>query len=156
MTGAQITFTFHRPIVVGSGPPVTITDAATHSADYYTGWFDYSISPDGLTLVLTQTGGVLPNKMWLETALTSETLDATTGFAAVPFTQYVYTLQLPGNCDGDGDIDIDDFETFGACMAGPDQDPGQQCGCDDCDCDADADLADFDQLQAAFTGALPS
>jgi hypothetical protein len=108
LTEAEITFEFHRPIAVVGGPPVTITDNATHSADYYTGYFDYTVSPDNYTLTLTQSAGVLPDETWLEIALTDYTRDAATDFAAVPFTHFVYAVDLAGDCDGDGDVDLDD------------------------------------------------
>lgn len=155
LTGAEIAFTFHRPIAVVDGPPVTITDEATQSYDYYTGYFDYSISSDGLTLTLTQIGGDLPDETWLEIALTEHTRDAETDFAVVPFTHYVYTFYLAGNCDDDEDVDLDDFDTFADCMAGPAQAPAAGCTCADCDGDDDVDLADFAQMQVAFTGSLP-
>lgn len=155
LTAAEIAFEFHRPITVVDGPPVAITDEATHTADYYTGYFNYAVSPDGFTLTLTQVGGVLPNETWLEIALTEHTRDAVTDFPAVPFAHFVYTHYLPGNCDGDEDVDMDDFNTFTGCMAGPGQQPVTGCDCSDCDGDDDVDLADFAQMQAAFTGPLP-
>lgn len=155
LADAEIAFTFHRPIAVTGGPPVTITDEATQSADYYTGYFDYAVSPDGLMLTLAQVGGTLPNETWLEIALTDNTRDAVTDHAAVPFTHFVYTLYLPGNCDGDEDVDMEDFGTFAGCMAGPTQAPATGCECTNCDGDDDVDLADFAQMQAAFTGSQP-
>lgn len=152
---AEITFTFHRAIAVVGGPSATITDEATHTQDYYTGYFDYVISPDGLTLTLTQIGGTLPNETWLEIALTDHTRDAATDFPAVPFTHFVYTLYLPGNCDGDEDVDMDDFELFVGCMGGPDVPLGAGCNCDDLDGDNDVDVCDFAAFQRAFTGPLP-
>jgi len=152
LSEAEITFTFHRPIVVDDGPPVTITDEATHSHDYYTGYFDYAVSPDGLTLTLAQTGGSLPNETWLEITLADHTRDAVTDFAAVPFTHFVYALYLPGNCDGDEDVDLDDFASFAACMQGPGTAVGAECQCADSDEDDDVDLLDFARMQEAFTG----
>lgn len=155
LTEAEITFQFHRPIVVTDGPPVTITDEATHGNDLYTGYFDYTISPDGLTLTLVQTGGVLPNETWLEITLTEHTEDAVTGYPAVPFTHFVYARCLPGNCDGDEDVDLADFDAFAGCMGGPAHTLAPECGCADCDADDDVDLVDFAMMQAGFTGPLP-
>lgn len=112
LTDAEISFTFHRAIAVDDGPAVTITDEATHSQDYYTGYFDQIISPDGLTLTLTQIGGTLPGETWLEIALTDHTRDAITGFPAVPFTHFAYSPRALGDLDGDGDVDADDVPLF--------------------------------------------
>ncbi|MGD8451372.1 MAG: dockerin type I domain-containing protein [Phycisphaerae bacterium] len=154
-TDAVISFTFHRPIAVVDGPPVTITDEATHSADYYTDYFTYTVSPNGLTLTLSQVAGTLPNETWLEIALTEHTRDAVTDFPAVPFTHFVYPHELAGDCDGDADVDIDDFAAMAACLAGPEQDPASGCDCADTTGDGDVDLADFALLQQAFTGEMP-
>lgn len=154
-TDAVISFTFHRPITVVDGPPVTIADEATHSMDYYTGYFTYAVSPNGLTLTLSQIDGTLPNETWLEITLTEHTRDAVTDFPAVPFTHFVYTQQLAGNCDGDADVDMDDFAAMAACLAGPGQSPATGCECDDTTGDGDVDLADFASMQEAFTGEMP-
>jgi hypothetical protein len=45
----------------------------------------------------------------------------------------------PGDCDADGDVDLNDYEAFAACLDGP------------VDGDDDADLADFAEFQIAFT-----
>jgi hypothetical protein len=60
---------------------------------------------------------------------------------------------LPGDFDGDGDVDLEDYAEFPACMSGPDLDPGPE-GCDafDFEFDLDVDLLDFASFQAAFTG----
>ena len=155
LAAAEISFEFHRPIVVTGGPPVTITDQATQSADYYTGKFDYEISADGLTLTLTQIADTLPNETWLEVALTEYTRDVATDFAVVPFTHVVYTHHLPGNCDGDDDLDLDDFGTFADCMTGPDSASATGCTCADGDGDEDVDMSDFARMQKTFTGSLP-
>ncbi len=153
LTAAEISFTFHRPVVVAADPPVTITDEATHTQDYYAGYFGYAVSADGLTLTLTQQAGVLPNETWLEIALTDQVRDADNDHAAIPFTHFVYTLHLPGNCDNDGDIDFDDFVLFAGCLSAPGTAVDAACTCDDLDADEDVDLADFLTLQATFTGA---
>jgi len=67
------------------------------------------------------------------------------GVDAVAFT--------PGDEDGDGDIDLDDFAGWADCRTGPGGGP-YDLGCEvhDFEPDGDVDLADFSAFQAAFTG----
>ncbi|MCK4342739.1 MAG: PKD domain-containing protein [Phycisphaerae bacterium] len=60
---------------------------------------------------------------------------------------------LPGDLDGDCDVDLDDFAIFAGCMAGPDN--PYPAGCDDADLDIDddVDLSDFAAFQSAFAGS---
>ena len=60
----------------------------------------------------------------------------------------------PGDLDGDGDVDIDDFSLFADCMNGPEIPHPPECDDADFDVDGDIDLEDFAAFQAAFTGAL--
>jgi len=59
-----------------------------------------------------------------------------------------------GDCDDDGDVDLDDHDQFAACLSGPGTAHGAGCGCTDFDADGDTDLRDFDGLQRVFTGSL--
>ena len=56
----------------------------------------------------------------------------------------------PGDCDADGDIALDDYDAFTACLDGPGV-TGAGCECTDFDDDGDADLADFAEFQVVFT-----
>ena len=65
----------------------------------------------------------------------------------------------PGDLDGDGYVDTDDFNIFADCMAGPDVATPPP-GCDpvdfahaDLNADGDVDLGDFASFQTAFTGS---
>jgi hypothetical protein len=60
----------------------------------------------------------------------------------------------PGDCDDDGDVDLDDVVGFdpAACLQGPGGGLGAGCGCLDIDGDNDVDLKDFAWFQGAFTG----
>jgi|GEM_PF-1508011 len=54
---------------------------------------------------------------------------------------------VPGDCDLDGDADLDDYALLEACLLGPGGGLGTGCGCFDMNADVDVDLADV----AAFT-----
>lgn len=58
-----------------------------------------------------------------------------------------------GDCDKDGDVDLDDFAGFSACLGGPGTGIGAGCGCFDLNGDEDVDLLDFAEFQTAFTGS---
>jgi len=58
----------------------------------------------------------------------------------------------PGDCDGDGDVDLADFQAFEGCLAGPDSVAGGDCRCYDIDRNATVDMADFEAFAAAYTG----
>lgn len=62
-------------------------------------------------------------------------------------------LGMPGDLDYDGDVDLDDFAQFGACMAGPGSGLEAGCECFNFDRDADLDLTDFVGFQTAFLGS---
>ncbi|UCG16723.1 MAG: hypothetical protein JSV19_01540 [Phycisphaerales bacterium] len=56
----------------------------------------------------------------------------------------------PGDYDGDGDIDLDDFAAFADCMTGPGGVMNPGCGIFDFVVDRALDLADFAMFQTAF------
>jgi hypothetical protein len=62
---------------------------------------------------------------------------------------------IPGDCDGDGDVDLDDFAGLDLCLAGPGGGLAAGCGCLDFDSDNDVDLGDFAGFEVVFTGSLP-
>jgi hypothetical protein len=59
---------------------------------------------------------------------------------------------LPGDCNLDWMVDLDDYAGFEACLNGPGSFAGDQCPCYDLDEDGDVDLHDGVQFQSAFTG----
>ena len=57
-------------------------------------------------------------------------------------------VKLPGDCDLDGAITLDDYTTMAECWSGPDGDAAvSTCSCADLDMDDDVDLADFATFQ---------
>jgi hypothetical protein len=144
---SEIAFVFHRPITVEDGPPVTITDAATQTQDYYTGYFDDAVSPDGLTLTLTQIGPALPGDTALQTELTEHVRDAAEPWpAAIPFTLCVST-PIPGDLDLDGDVDLGDL---GILLAHYGMSGGATYGDGDISGDGAVDLSDLGALLANY------
>ena len=73
-------------------------------------------------------------------------------FADYPGLQYVtVSMQLPGDADGDHDVDLEDYTEFAACMTGPDAGPpATGCGLFDFDSDNDVDLEDYRAFKAAL------
>ncbi|MBP7937361.1 MAG: chitobiase/beta-hexosaminidase C-terminal domain-containing protein [Phycisphaerae bacterium] len=60
-----------------------------------------------------------------------------------------------GDFDGDGDIDIDDMQTFATCASGPSIPYAGQCAEADFDKDGDVDQDDFGAIQRCFSGPSP-
>ena len=57
---------------------------------------------------------------------------------ALPIAAHYYTSTRPGDCDDDGDVDIDDHACFASCMTGPNAGPiGGACSFADVDGDHD-------------------
>jgi hypothetical protein len=68
---------------------------------------------------------------------------------------FVWQGARPGDYDGDGDVDLDDYEHFPGCMTGPDGGPiAGECDVFDFEPDDDVDLADFAEFQVAFLGGV--
>ncbi len=61
-------------------------------------------------------------------------------------------FQLPFDFDGDGGVDLLDYDHFNGCMAGPGVLVGQSCLIHDADGDGDVDERDLGGLQLAFDG----
>ncbi|HNO77964.1 MAG TPA: hypothetical protein PKN33_07870 [Phycisphaerae bacterium] len=57
---------------------------------------------------------------------------------------------VPGDCDHDGDIDLDDQECFVACLLGPNEPATPACNPWDFDGDNDIDLADWADFVRIF------
>jgi hypothetical protein len=57
-----------------------------------------------------------------------------------------------GDSDGDGDVDLIDYDVFDDCIEGPDTPAESGCEAFDSDEDTDVDLKDFSEFQVGFTG----
>lgn len=78
--------------------------------------------------------------------------DFDSGFGRVDAQAAMEDVGIPGDLDGDGDVDMTDFSTFSTCYAGPDTAPPGGCDDSDFDADGDVDLADFATFQRNYTG----
>ena len=58
---------------------------------------------------------------------------------------------VPGDCDGDGHVDLDDFALVAPCLDGPAIGVSPGCSCSDLDADGDSDLGDFAAFQRVVT-----
>jgi hypothetical protein len=67
-------------------------------------------------------------------------------------TQIAVLPTIPGDCDGNGSVDLADYENFAACLLGPLTDPGSECECFDLDDDEHVTARDFAVLQVNFSG----
>ena len=77
--------------------------------------------------------------------------------------EYISGDASPCDFDQDGDVDLDDYEVFYDCMAGPDETPVPSgTTADDClqafdfDDDDDVDAQDFTSFMGVFTGTPPT
>lgn len=77
-------------------------------------------------------------------------------FRQIAFAGMLGVMALPGDADGDGDIDLADFLSFLACLraSGPGQPIPDGCEDFDFDHDGDIDLADYVTFQSLFTGSF--
>ena len=62
---------------------------------------------------------------------------------------------VPADCNGDSDVDLEDWPYLYACLTGPGGSVGPECSCVDLDMDTDVDLVDATTLAAMFTGGAP-
>ncbi len=60
---------------------------------------------------------------------------------------------VPGDTDGDGDVDLIDFALFASCMSGPEVAVEPACDAGDLDLDGDIDLRDLRSFEQYFSGS---
>lgn len=58
---------------------------------------------------------------------------------------------VPGDCNGDGEVDLDDYMDMAACLSGPMDAVSSGCECFDLEGDGHVDLLDFSQFQMLMT-----
>ena len=67
-------------------------------------------------------------------------------------TQIALAPPVPGDYDGDGYVDLDDYASFPVCLTGPDGGAPIPCDIFDFEPDGDVDLEDFARFQEGFGG----
>lgn len=73
-----------------------------------------------------------------------------------PPAQLFAQARLPGDCNGDDRIGLEDHDLFATCIAGPEEPLiDVDCACADLDGDADNDLKDWQLLMLQFASAPP-
>jgi len=65
-------------------------------------------------------------------------------------------ISMPGDLDGDGDVDTDDYASLAACTTGPLGAAPPMCRQADFDGDGDVDLLDLATFSTHYSGPLPS
>jgi hypothetical protein len=60
---------------------------------------------------------------------------------------------VPGDCDCDGDVDLDDYVAFESCLLGVGGGVAPECECFDLDDDGQVTVTDFAVFQVTFTGS---
>ncbi len=121
---------------------------------FWPGHLDYMISSDAVIEV--------GNYFTVDTDnMSQESLDAY-GLQAIDSHSFDHLLFCadfrpvspdPGDCDGDGYVNFDDFVDLDACLAGPDGGlPQPDCSCFDLDENGAVDLRDLGDFQMLFTG----
>ena len=75
------------------------------------------------------------------------------GVAVSDVTADIADNEIPGDCDGDGDVDQSDFGCFQRCLSGEWVSYKPSCGSADLDIDGDVDLNDFQVFLSCMRGA---
>lgn len=130
----------HRVILIASFGIATVAGVA--SIDWHTVDGGGSIFMTGGNAKLAGTVGQCDAG-----TMTGGGFALTGGFWAAPA-----TASIPGDCDGDGDVDLSDYSGCADCFLGPFGGIGVDCNCCDVDLDGDVDLADFSAVQAVIPG----
>lgn len=78
-----------------------------------------------------------------------DNLELSVTYAADSVTLAV-TGPVPGDCDGDGDVDLEDYFDFEGCLSGPMGGTGTGCECFDFDGNGNVDLLDFAEFQTVL------
>lgn len=76
--------------------------------------------------------------------------DFALGIAAYELRTFLVPKTMPGDCDGDGDVDSTDFSGFSVCIGGPEGGVAAGCGCFDLNADTAVDMLDFASFQRVF------
>lgn len=159
------TLTVNGNCIKGAGSTLAIEiGGTTQGVDY--DWLDVTgTAALAGTLEVTLIGGFIPNSGDTCEILTAGAV--TSVFDSVVFTNPPANVDLsvtyaagsvtieamgpvPGDCDGDGDVDLDDFIDLDGCLAGPNGGLGAGCDCFDFDASGDVTLLDYAQFMTNF------
>ncbi len=167
MVGDTCGVALSDPAMVEPAPPVVITAHPVDADGAVGGSVFFSVSATGGALwVQWRKDGVdLPGQTSLFLILTdlqcedAGVYDAMVGNLCMSVKSDGATLtvqpcpgSLPGDSDGDGDVDLVDFAGFLSCVSGPGEIPPSSCDVFDFEPDGDVDLHDAGAFQLAFTG----
>jgi hypothetical protein len=112
------------------------------------GGFSPALSQQFVVLTAASTGGTFATVESLTPGL-----DVNVLYGPTSVTLEIAAAPQAGDCDDDGDADLDDYDEFPGCLSGPGIPySGEECDCIDADVNGSIDLSDFTAFQTAFTG----
>ncbi len=142
-----------QPVEACLNAPVTFSVGAQGSAPLTYQWLKYGAAISGAINQDYMIAAVAPEDAAAYSARVSNPCGQVVSAEALLSITNVGCVTIPGDKDGDGDADLNDYARFHECLTGPIGGPvGATCTPADFDEDGDVDGADFGAFQIAFTG----